>query len=220
MNKIILSMTLLLQIVLFSLSAPTMAQDENALNDRISKNKNDYIAITKLGVIYQDQGRKEDAVRLFKKAIEIAPDYPDAHLFIGRAYFLKRDFDNAVEELKIYKNIMKALPQMDEEIRKMYIKDLFYLSEVYFTLKRYPESREELEEILKLNSKEAGAYYNLGVYYYTYEHSRSKAYSNFKKAIDLDPSSEAAKDANYAIEFIRNNPDSRFAPDFSFIDKE
>ena len=143
-----------------------------------------------------------------------------AHFFIGRSYFLKREFDKAVEELGIYKNIMKTLPKMDEKAKKLYINDLFYLSEVYFSLKKYPEAREELEEILRLNPKEPDAYYNLGVYYYIYEHSRSKAYSNFKKAIDINPSSEAAKSANYAIEFIRSNPDSRFAPDFSFIDRE
>ncbi|MDD5681052.1 MAG: tetratricopeptide repeat protein [Candidatus Omnitrophica bacterium] len=220
--KKIFTKTLLFLSFIFFLSTPAMAQDqdENALNELISKNKKDYVAITKLGVLYQDQGRKAEAGRHFKKAIEIAPDYPDAHLYIGRFYFLERDFDKAVEELKTYKNIMKALPEMDEQTKKMYINDLFYLSEVYFTLKRYTEAREELEEILKLNPSEPRAYYNLGVYYYVYEHSRSKAYNNFKKAIEVGPSSEAAKSAEYAIEFIRSNPDSRFAPDFSFIDRE
>ncbi len=151
---------------------------------------------------------------------EDAPKEASAHFFAGRNYFLKREYDKTVEELKRYKDIMKALPRMDEKTKKMYINDLFYLSEVYFTLKRYPEARYELEEIIRLSPKEPDAYYNLGVYYYIYERSRSKAYTNFKKAIDMDPSSEAAKNANYAIEFIRNNPDARFAPDFSFIDKE
>jgi len=219
-TKTILPMALSAMMTFFFLSAPAVAQDEDALNERISKNSGDYVALTKLGIIYQDQGHRKEAMRVFKKAIDIAPDYPDARFFIGRLYFIEREFDRAIEELKGYKSKMKSAPNLDEKTKKLYINDLYYLSEVYFLLKRYPEAREELEEILKLSPKEPEAYYDLGVYYYVHEHSRSRAYNNFKKAIELDPSSEAAKSAEYAIEFIRTNPDSRFAPDFSFIDRE
>ena len=82
------------------------------------------------------------------------------------------------------------------------------------------EKLKWVDEILKLDPKEQEAYYILGVYYYKHEHSRSKAYQSFNKVIELKPDGRLAKYTRYAIEFMRNNPDSRFAPDFSFIDQE
>lgn len=87
-------------------------------------------------------------------------------------------------------------------------------------LKRYPIMKEAIEEVIALDSKDQNAYYNLGVYYYNAEHDRPKAYQNFKKADSLDPNTAIGKKAKYAIEFIRNNPDSRVAPDLSFINQE
>ena len=63
------------------------------------------------------------------------------------------------------------------------------------------------------------ATYNLGVYYYVYGRSNSKAYQLFNKVIALAPDSDLANKARYAVEFMRANPDSRMAPDFDFIDK-
>lgn len=147
-------------------------------------------------------------------------DYPMEHLRLGRLYFLKRDYDNAISEFELFKEKMRLQPKMDDKTRKTYIDALYYLSEVYFTLDMYEKARAEVDEILMLDPKEQEAYYLLGVYYYKYEHSRSKAYQSFKKVVDLDSKTNIARHANYAIEFMRNNPDSRFAPDFSFIDQE
>ncbi|MDP3788957.1 MAG: tetratricopeptide repeat protein [Candidatus Omnitrophota bacterium] len=220
MKKIILAKAPPLLIMFFFLSAPLLAQDEELLNDRIAKNSGDYVAMTKLGLIYQDKGDRKDALRLFKKAIKIAPNYPDAHLFLGRLYFVEREYDKAVEELNSFKDKIKYLSETNGEAKKLYINGLHYLSEIYFTLKNYEEARKEIEEILRISPKDLDAHYNLGVYYYTYEHLKSKAYASFNKVIEIEPTSYTAKRAKYAIEFMRANPDSRFAPDFSFIDKE
>lgn len=193
---------------------------EKVLKKRISLNNSDYIAMTELGYIIQDRGDRKTALDLFKTSVKIAPDYPIAHFYLGRLYFLMRETEEAVSELKIFKEKMRLLPKMDKSTKKMYIDSLYYLSEVYFTLKRYEEARRELEEIIKIDPQEQNAYYNMGVYYYVYEHSRSGAYRSFMKAIDIDPASHVAKSSKYAIEFMRNNPDSRVIPDFSFIDKE
>lgn len=193
---------------------------ELILKKRLSLNSADYVAMTALGDIYVERGERKNAGRLYKNAVDIAPDYPVAHLMLGRLNFLSRDYENAIRELILFKEKMRLLPKLDQEIKKMYVNDLYYLSHVYFTLKRYEDARLELEEVLRIEPKEQDAYYDLGVYYYVYEHSRSKAYNSFRKAMELDSSSETAKSAQYAIEFIRTNPDARFAPDFSFIDKE
>lgn len=193
---------------------------EAILKKRISLNQSDYIAMTMLGDISQDRGDRRTALRFFKTAIKTAPDYPIAHLYLGRLHYIMRKPEEAISELNIFKEKMSLLPKMDDDTKKMYISSLHYTSEVCFTLERYEEVLKQLEEILKLDPKEQDAYYNLGVYYYRHEHNRPKAYQSFKKAIDLDSTTDVAKNSKYAIEFMRSNPDSRVAPDLSFINKE
>jgi len=91
---------------------------------------------------------------------------------------------------------------------------------MYFGLKRYAELYAVLGEILKIFPKDTTALYNLGLYYYYSEHNRSKAYSYLKSVIDIDPDGRLVPKARYAMEFVRANPDPRFAPDDSFIDQE
>ncbi|GEM_PF-1179479 len=193
---------------------------ELMLKKRISLNSADYIALTALGQIYQDRGDGKNALNLYEAASRIAPDYPIAHLFLGRAYFLMRRYDEALYELKKFKEKMALLPNMDSRTKKMYINSLYYLAEIYYTLKQYNDFKAQAEDVLRLDPKEQDAYYNLAIYFYVAERKRSEAYKYFKKVIELDPGSEIAKRSEYAIEFMRKNPDPRMAPDFSFIDEK
>jgi tetratricopeptide (TPR) repeat protein len=193
---------------------------ELILKKRLSLNRSDYVAMTHLANIYLDRGDRKTALKLLKAAIEIAPDYPIAHLFLGRFYYLSRKPDEAASEFKTFKVKMRLLPKMDDETKKIYVNNLHYLSEVYFSMKEYGEAKRQIDEALKVEPKDQTALYNLGVYYYVAEHNRAGAYNSFKKVIDIDSTADTAASARYAIEFIRNNPDSRFAPDFSFLRKE
>ena len=191
---------------------------EKELKKYIFLNPADSVAMAKLGTVYEKQDDRNKARRLYQAAIDINPDYPAAHLFLGRLFFLTRDYDKAVAEFKLFKRKTKLSLPMNEIAKGRYINDLYYISHAYFTLKMYEEMRQELEEIISLDPKAQDAYYNLGFYYYIDEHNRSRAYNLFQKAIELNPASETADAARYAIEFIRSNPDSRVEPDFSFID--
>jgi len=193
---------------------------EIILKKRLSLNSADYIAMTALGSIYQDRGDRKTALKLYKQAMKIAPDYPIAHLYLGRLYYLMRKPEEAIAEFDAFKAKMKNLPNMDSETRKMYVNDLYYLIEVYSTLEQYGDVKREIDEILKIDPKSQDAHYCLGVYHYVHEHNRSRAYQSFKKTIDIEPGSDTAKRAEYAIDYIRNNPDSRLVPDFSFIDRD
>ena len=177
-------------------------------------------SLTKLGINYIEKGDRKNALQVLKKAVKIAPDYPFAHLYLGRVYFLMQDPENAVREFSIFKEKMGPVSKMSEEMKTLYREGLHSICEIYFVLKMYEDCKEKIDEILSFDPNDQTALYNLGVYYYVYEHSRPKAYQSFKKAIDINPASSTSKRAEYAIEFMRTNPDSRVAPDFSFIDKE
>ena len=188
--------------------------------ETLQKDKeDDYAAAITLGDTCKDAGDKKKALRHYKDAVEISPDYPEAHFLLGKLYFLMRDPDRSIFEFGEFKNRMKALPKMDIKTEKFYIGALQYISEVYFTLKMYEDAKKEIDEILRMDPKNQTAIYNTGIYYYYSERDRPKAYKCFKESIELGRGTHIAKEAEYAIEFMRNNPDPRIAPDFSFLDE-
>jgi superkiller protein 3 len=195
---------------------------EAILKPLVAKDRNDYRAMTQLGSICQDKGDNKGALKYFRAAVKAAPDYPQAHLFLGRVYFATRRPDDAVAEFNAFVDIVSRTPPApgDASGRRTCIGGLHYISEVCAGIKRYDTMKAAIEAILKLDPQDQAAHYNLGVCYYKGEHDRPMAYRSFKAAIGLDPSSSTGKKARYAVEFMRNNPDSRVSPDLSFIDQE
>jgi len=74
--------------------------------------------------------------------------------------------------------------------------------------------------ITELDPNDAKARYNLAVYYYNYEHNRVRAFRELKKVILLEPKSRMAAKAEFFIDYLRRNPDSRIIGDFSFMDED
>jgi tetratricopeptide (TPR) repeat protein len=185
--------------------------------ERISLSAGDYIAITQLGRIYWEKGDKRQAIRLFRKASRIAPDYPTAHLFLGKAYFFEKKAEKGIREFELFKEKMEMLPDMDKETIYIYVQNLHYICYIYYTQRRYEEAMNLCFEILKTRPEDQRARYNLAVLYYVYKHNISEAYAELRKVIDIEPSTGIANRAKYYIDYMRRNPDSRLAGDFSFI---
>ena len=191
---------------------------EQLAKERINLNPGDYIAIMQLGRIYWDRGEKKKAITLFRKVSRIAPDYPTAHLFLGKAYFFERKPEKAIKEFEVFKEKMELVPEMDEETTDIYIQNLHYICYMYYTQRRYAEAMAECNKILNMRPEDQRAHYNLAVCFYVYKHSRAKAYSRLQEIIEIDPDTVIADQARYYIDYIRRNPDSRVASDFSFLD--
>jgi tetratricopeptide (TPR) repeat protein len=184
------------------------------------RSKKDYREMVESGITYQDKGENKKALKYFRDAVKNEPELPQAHFFLGRLYFMMQKEDDAVDEFKSFMQKMKAPQKIMAMDAKGYIQCLNTIADICSELKRYDMMKDAITEVIALDPKDQSAYYNLGVYYYNAEHNRPKAYQNFKKAADLDPNTSIGKKAKYAIEFMRNNPDSRIAPDLSFIDQE
>ena len=172
------------------------------------------------GQICLDKGDKKGAFKFFKRAAAIAPDYPQVHFFLGKTYFLMQNNDEAISEFNIYKWKVRPIAGSSQSAKEDYIKNLTSIGEICFNLKMYGDFKDATSDILKLDPNNENANYNMGVYYYVAKYNRPMAYQYFSKVAELSPSSQIAKKAKYAIEFMRNNPDPRMVPDFSFIDKE
>ena len=193
--------------------------DEAEARRRLDNDDNDAVALTVLGSVSLKEGDKKSAIKCLRKAVAAEPSYSAAYFYLGKAYYADGDFDRAAEEFGRFTDIMKMLP-LNEDDKLQYVEKLHDISQICMTIKRYDGAYKALADILRLSPNDQVAVYNLGVYYYIYEHSRSLTYQSFLKAIKIDPNTDTARRAQYAIEFIRNNPDSRIEPDFSFLDKE
>lgn len=184
---------------------------------RISLNPGDYIAITQLGQIYWQRQKRRDAVRLFHKAAKIAPDYPFAHLYLGKAYLFEQNTEKAFSEFCIFKKNMELIPQMDKETIDSYVANLHYIAYMYSTLKQYQNMITECKRIIKIKPDDQRAHYNLAVCYYKYFGNLEYAYRELKTIIELDSTSQLADMARYFMDYIRRNPDDRIIADFSFL---
>lgn len=192
---------------------------EAFLKKRLDADDKDVNAITILGDIYLKKGDKKKAFKYLQKAIGLNPLYSLPHLYLGKTYFALGEFEKAVEEFEDFRDIMRQLSLKEDE-KDSYADTLHDISHTYLNIKRYEEVYNVLQEILSLLPQDQVAMYNMGIYYYIYERSRPRAYQSFSRAIKIAPATHTAQRARYAIEFMRNNPDSRIEPDFSFLDRE
>jgi len=193
---------------------------EKLCKEIIFLNPRDYIAIAQLGEVYWERNNRRKAIKLFKKAVKLNPDYPNAHFLLGRAYIFQKKYEKGLGEFDIFKQKMESLSGMDEQTIDYYVAALGYIAYMHSTLKQYDNVMEECQHILKLRPDDQKAHYNLAICYYLYYHKRNNAYGELQKVIEIDPDTYLAKRAKLNIEFMRNNPDSRFMEDFEFIYKD
>jgi|GEM_PF-1193242 len=184
---------------------------------RISSNPADYVVLTQLGRIYLEEQKYKKAIKFFKKAINIAPDYPMAHFFMGKAYVFERKPEKGLVELEVFEEKMDLLSEINEDTMDFYVEALQYTCYIFSTVKRYDEVIEKSKKIVKLRPNNQKAHYNLAVCYYKYGYSRSRAYNELQKVIEIDPVSRMGDMAKYFIDYMRRNSDSRIIGDFSFI---
>lgn len=72
-----------------------------------------------MGFLYPIIGTRHDALAAFKKAIEIAPERPDAHHDLGVALYEAGDLEGAWNELKTSERLLKAKGESTIRLEKM-----------------------------------------------------------------------------------------------------
>ncbi len=193
---------------------------EAVLKKRLSVNSRDTMAAYMLGNLYFQNGDKKNALKYLNTAVSLDPEYPIPHFYLGKIYFGLQEFDKAKEEFSAFRQMAMILSAQDEVSKRFYEDALYYIAEVYYTLKAYDDYRGVIDEILQENPKDETAHYDLGIYYYVAKRDRPKAYREFVKAMELGGDAGITRKSRYAVEFMRNNPDPRIEPDFSFLDRE
>ncbi len=116
-----------------------------------------------------------DGMTYLRKAIEVFPEYDDAHAALGDAYFKLNQFDSAeVHNVRALQLNPKFLVAMNN------------LAGVYFMKKRIDLSISYCNKALAISPKFVNAYSNLGLCYNTIGKYDSAKYFLYK-AIDANP---------------------------------
>ncbi len=193
---------------------------EKLCREIISRNPSDHVTYSQLGEIYWAQEKRKAAIKMFRKAIKINPDYPVPRFSLGKAYFFDRKIDKSVAEFNVFQKKMDKLFPKSDALVKFYIKKLHYICYMYSTLKRYDDAMRVCRKIIKLKSDDAKAHYNLAVCYYVYKHNRSAAYGELKKVMEMTPETRIGDMAKFYVDYMRRNADARILGDFSFLKEE
>ncbi|MEE8360068.1 MAG: hypothetical protein V3S04_04005, partial [Candidatus Omnitrophota bacterium] len=81
----------------------------------------------------------------------------------------------------------------------------------------YAKMARECKEIISLRPNDQAAHYNLALCYYKYQRKLPQAYRELKKVIEIKKTTRIADQAEFFIDYMRRNPDPRFATDLSFM---
>ncbi len=194
--------------------------EEKALKKTLYVDKGDYIAATRLGEICWEKGKRKEAIRFFRKAAKINPEYPQPYFFIGRAYFFEKKPWKGMEQFRTFEKKMDVLVSMDESLEDFYVSCLHKMNYMYLTTKKYNDLMIGYRKIVELKPDDQRAHYNLAVCYYNYYHNRAFAYKELQKAIEIDTNRHLTNKAEFFIDYMRKNPDTRYTEDISFIEGE
>jgi type IV pilus assembly protein PilF len=132
-----------------------------------------------LGLVYLDLARPDVAIEHFQKAIELDPNYADAHFHLGTALAEMRRWEEAVAS---YRRAI-ALPTLT-------IPDFAHqnLGLALYHLRRYREAEQALRFAISLEPEMQAAYYNLGLVFVA-ESRADDAKAAFRRARQLGPDS-------------------------------
>jgi len=195
-----------------------MIEKEKVLKGKLSKHPDDHVSITALGELHWENGSRKVAIRLFKKAMKIAPGYPLPYFFLARAYFFEKNPKKGKVQFDIFEEKMDILIAEDKSNGIFYTSCLSKMARLFVTRNMHDEALRIYRKIAELEPLNQRAHYNMAVCYYSFFHNRSRAYKELKIVMEIGTDRNLSDKAAFFIDYMRNNPDSRYTEDFSFIE--
>jgi len=173
-----------------------------------------FFAYDNLGSFFEHEGKLDQAISYYKKALSINPYYRQARNNLGKAYAEMNLYDQAIFEFKeairrsptfevAYLNLGHVYLQRGEldqaigqfqkalEIKPDYAEAHFQLGVAYTQQGKLDRGISAFQNALLYNKDYADVYFNMGVVY-TYQKKMDLAIASFEKAVSLDPSNAAA----------------------------
>ena len=163
------------------------ATAEPLLNQPTLLNSRNPEVLQMLATIYYDQGKFNQAISTFKKALEIDPGYTDAAVGlsiilndIGRYDDAKKIFEDAKAQLDAKKQ--SAEPNINEKFAGKHAE----LADMYLQYKRYEESAEQYLKAASLSNRKMDFTLRLAECY-VQAGQKDKAIKELKALLQADP---------------------------------
>ncbi len=195
-----------------------------------------------MGSFYERQDNLDEAIREYKKAIELDPNSAWPHLRMGTAYIRKYEFDKAIVELKQAKRIDdanleaglllallyasqneadRASVEYEEVLKKSSVKDpqnvniLKSLGIIYTQRKDLDQAVKVYSLILEINKDDNESLFMLGTIYEE-KGKREEAVEKFKQALIINPD---YSDALNSLAYIYAEESKNLAEAEKFVKK-
>ncbi len=136
--------------------------------DLLNKFPDDRLALNNKGFILYSQGRYEESIKLFERAIQLKPDYTMAYINLMDAYLSLNDY---VTALKVTDTALKYVPKDFNLLNRK--------GNILFRQQKYPEAIEFYKASIKQEQNNISAYSNMAEAYYV-----MKDYDNSIKILD------------------------------------
>jgi len=150
--------------------------DETFWTDTLAKNPDCWIGHNNLGNVLFQNGQVDKAIAQCQRALEIKPNYAEAHYLIGLALFQKGQVDDAVAHYQ------KAL-----EITPNYVAAHTNLGNALFQKGQLDEAIDQFQKVVEISAG-AEARFNLGNAL-LHKGRLDEAADQFLKALEMNPSS-------------------------------
>jgi len=150
------------------------------------------LAYFKRGEINFLLGQLQQAMADFQAAIEIDPNYADAHMSLGNTFFKLKSYEQAI---KYYDRVLEANPDRDLAA--------FRRGRSYYILKEFPEAIRDFSYAIDLQPSNVEAYYYRGLAYSQPSIAdETLAGDDLRKAIVLYQTQGKPEKARKAKEFL------------------
>jgi len=138
-----------------------------------------------------DEGREWDEIISYcQKAVELKPNYLDAHVQLALAFERKGDLEKAAEQMQITLDKLKGISfQRGSRLAQAATEIYFQLGRLHFNLARTGESIRMFEQSVIITPQYANARYALGLSYQQQERFE-EALTQFKVVDELVPGNE------------------------------
>ena len=141
----------------------------------------------------------DEVIRICKKCREIFPDAVEFNLYIGGAFYQKKEYQAAIDT---YKAAISLTPTENAPM----ISDFYgQLGDSYFKIKQTEKAFEAYEEALKHNDKNIGVLNNYAYYLSLLKRDLTKAERMSAQSIKMEPNSATYLDTYAWIFFIQKN---------------
>ncbi|MHC4843624.1 MAG: SPOR domain-containing protein [Planctomycetota bacterium] len=123
------------------------AGSDNQDADAAESNEVDYY---NLGLVCENDGNYQEAIKAYSEAVRIKPDYKEAHYHLGLSYSMINDETYALNEYKILKNIDPDMgDQLYKEITEITSSDRKNRFAVQIGAYKIPHNADDIIEKLK-----------------------------------------------------------------------